>query len=146
MLGPEEEPMRRGIVKHYTRDGVTIVWRPGVCIHARRCFHGLPAVFDPSRRPWVDLDAADLEQILDQVSKCPSGALSIKRNEVGPPPVGVRAELVPDGPLVLRGELTLALPDGGEQACVGTTAFCRCGASGRKPFCDGSHRQVAFKG
>lgn len=140
--------MRPGIVKHYTRGDVTIVWRPGVCIHSRRCFHGLPAVFDPSRRPWVDLDGAELERILDQVSQCPSGALSVKRveTEAEPAPAGVRAELVPDGPLVLRGDLTLRLQDGREQVCSGATAFCRCGASGRKPFCDGSHREAAFKG
>lgn len=138
--------MRRGIVKHYSRDGVTIVWRPGVCIHSTRCFHGLPAVFDPSRRPWIDLGAAEMEAVLHQVAQCPSGALSVKRERPEPPEDGTRAELVPDGPLVLRGELVLRLPDGGEQACSGTTAFCRCGASGRKPFCDGSHRQAGFKG
>lgn len=138
--------MRHGIVKHYTREGVTIVWRPGVCIHSRRCFHALPAVFDPSRRPWVDLGGAALEQILEQVSKCPSGALSVKRSEAEPVPSGVRVELVPDGPLVLRGEATLVAPDGSERPCSGTTAFCRCGTSGCKPFCDGSHRAAGFKG
>jgi len=138
--------MRHGIVKHYTRGDITIVWRPGVCIHSRNCFHGLPAVFDPSRRPWIDLEAAEMEAILEQVSKCPSGALSLKRKEAEPVPAGVRVELVQDGPLVLRGEATLVAPDGSQRPCSGTTAFCRCGASGRKPFCDGSHRAAGFRG
>jgi uncharacterized Fe-S cluster protein YjdI len=138
--------MRQGIVMHYTREGVTIVWRPGVCIHSRRCFHGLPAVFDPSRRPWIDLEGAEMEAILEQISRCPSGALSVKRKEPEPAPPEVRVELVQDGPLVLRGEATLVTLDGSERPCSGTTAFCRCGASGRKPFCDGSHRAAGFKG
>ncbi len=138
--------MRHGIVKRYTRDGITVLWQPDLCIHSTRCFHGLPAVFDPSRRPWVDLSAAGMEEVLRQVTECPSGALSVVRPDAEAPPSGVRAELVPDGPLVVRGEVTLVRPDGSEQPCSGATAFCRCGASARKPFCDGSHVVVDFKG
>jgi len=38
----------------------------------------LPHVFDPQRRPWIDLAPATSEQIVAQVAKCPSGALSIE--------------------------------------------------------------------
>ncbi|RZW44308.1 MAG: hypothetical protein EX263_11035, partial [Flavobacteriaceae bacterium] len=26
------------------------------------------------------------------------------------------------------------------------TAFCRCGASSNKPYCDGEHRKIDFRG
>jgi uncharacterized Fe-S cluster protein YjdI len=40
---------------------------------------GLPLVFDPRRRHWIELAPAIGEQIVAQVTKCPSGALSIER-------------------------------------------------------------------
>ncbi|HEX2684929.1 MAG TPA: (4Fe-4S)-binding protein [Ferruginibacter sp.] len=62
---------------HYNNGEVTVVWKPAMCIHSGICFKGLPAVFDPRRRPWVEMTKAETQQIIDQVKKCPSGALSI---------------------------------------------------------------------
>ena len=67
----------KGVVKHYDNGEVTVVWKPDVCIHSAICFHDLPLVFDPRRRPWVDVKAAATEEIVSQVRKCPSGALSL---------------------------------------------------------------------
>jgi uncharacterized Fe-S cluster protein YjdI len=63
--------------KHYTKGGLTVVWKPGVCKHTAICFRGLAGVFDPRRRPWIDLEQGTEEQIREQVKKCPSGALSL---------------------------------------------------------------------
>lgn len=52
----------------------------------------------------------------------------------------------PDGPLVLRGDFELRDIDGEPlPARVGTVALCRCGYSGTKPFCDGSHKRARFR-
>ena len=52
---------------------------------------------------------------------------------------------LPDGPLLLNGNLTIRAGSG-RVAWEGTTAaLCRCGASANKPFCDGSHRAIGFK-
>lgn len=64
----------------YTNGEVTIVWKPGICIHSGICARGLAAVFDPKRRPWIDMSQADTERIIEQVKKCPSGALSFYLN------------------------------------------------------------------
>jgi uncharacterized Fe-S cluster protein YjdI len=62
---------------HYSNEEITIHWKPDMCIHSGICFKGLGEVFDPHRKPWIDLSKAETQQIIVQVKKCPSGALSI---------------------------------------------------------------------
>ena len=50
-----------------------------------------------------------------------------------------------DGPLIVRGNFRLQDQDGGEiDPGRETIALCRCGKSGIKPFCDGSHKRSGF--
>jgi uncharacterized Fe-S cluster protein YjdI len=63
---------------HYSNGEITVVWKPGICIHSAICFKGLAGVFDPRRKPWIDMSKAETAQIIEQVKKCPSGALSIR--------------------------------------------------------------------
>jgi uncharacterized Fe-S cluster protein YjdI len=65
---------------HYSNGEITVTWKPDTCIHSGICFIGLAGVFDPSRRPWIDMSQATTQQIIDQVKKCPSAALSIESN------------------------------------------------------------------
>ena len=62
---------------YYSNEEVTILWQPEVCIHSGICFKGLAEVFDPRRKPWIDISQAVTNAIIEQVKKCPSGALSI---------------------------------------------------------------------
>lgn len=50
-----------------------------------------------------------------------------------------------DGPLALEGAFILRTSDGGAEHHAVKATLCRCGASGRKPFCDGSHRRIGFR-
>lgn len=70
--------------RSYSNGEVRVTWRPRLCAHSAVCVRGLPEVFDPRRRPWVDIDAASSERITAQVDSCPSGALTWER--VSPPP------------------------------------------------------------
>src|SRR5262249_48946757 len=65
------------VEKRYSNGELTVVWRPALCIHSRKCWTGLPAVFDPEKRPWVTITGATTEAIAAQVRQCPSGALTI---------------------------------------------------------------------
>jgi uncharacterized Fe-S cluster protein YjdI len=38
-------------------------------------------VFDPRKKPWVNVEGASKDEIAAQVRKCPSGALSAEKNE-----------------------------------------------------------------
>ena len=66
------------VIKRYTNGEVTVVWQPALCRHSGICARGLPAVFAPRRRPWIELQHADTPTIVAQVGRCPSGALSIE--------------------------------------------------------------------
>jgi uncharacterized Fe-S cluster protein YjdI len=65
----------------YSKENVTVIWQPLLCIHSGICARGLAEVFDPRRKPWIDMDKAATELIIEQVKKCPSGALSVVINE-----------------------------------------------------------------
>lgn len=71
--------MSKEITKRYSNGEITVIWQPSLCVHSAICARGLPKVFDPRRRPWVVLDSSDTATILDQVERCPSGALSYER-------------------------------------------------------------------
>ncbi|QOI97087.1 MAG: (4Fe-4S)-binding protein [Flammeovirgaceae bacterium] len=141
----------KDITKKYTNGEVTIVWKPDLCIHSTICFKGLPAVFDPKKRPWVTPEGSTTEKIIEQVKKCPSGALSYYLNrDAAEEKVRVEAETIveptPNGPLMVYGNVVVKDSKGTLTKKNNATAFCRCGASNNKPFCDGSHRKIGFVG
>ena len=70
-----------GITKReYSNGEVTIVWKPDICSHCGICYQGLPAVFKPRQRPWIEASGASSDEIIAQVCKCPTGALSFYIN------------------------------------------------------------------
>jgi uncharacterized Fe-S cluster protein YjdI len=151
-------PRRKDITKKYTNGEVTVVWKPKLCIHSTLCYTGLPEVFDPDQRPWVIPGASTTEKIVAQVKECPSNALSYYMNgenestedrteEIPSAPAPeVTFEALPNGPLLVRGYITIKDNDGNELQKGPVTAFCRCGATKNKPYCDGAHSRVGFKG
>lgn len=145
--------MEKDSVKEYSNGEVTIVWKPAMCIHSTVCWKqstGLPEVFDPRLKPWIRPEGADTGKIVAQVKKCPSGALSFyynnKAEERSNTGTGTRIEAVANGPLLIYGNLLIKNSNGDQQQKSNVTAFCRCGRSGNKPYCDGSHVKHNFEG
>jgi uncharacterized Fe-S cluster protein YjdI len=142
------------ITRHYTNGEVTIVWKPALCIHSKICWQaatGLPQVFHPATRPWITPQGVSTERVIEQVRKCPSGALSFFLNgdevkEEEALASEIIAEVMPAGPLLVYGNITVKHIDGSETRKSKVTAFCRCGSSGNKPYCDGTHKKIGFKG
>ncbi|MBS1492324.1 MAG: (4Fe-4S)-binding protein [Bacteroidetes bacterium] len=137
--------------KTYTNGEVTVFWKPEMCMHSTKCFHSLPEVFNPTIRPWVQLDKSTTDKIVETVKNCPSGALSYKYNdEVKSEKVqpmenpSVRIEVTNNGPLMVTGSAVIINKDGTETIKEGKFALCRCGQSSRKPFCDGTHKTITF--
>ncbi|MDZ4713834.1 MAG: (4Fe-4S)-binding protein [Cytophagales bacterium] len=143
----------KDITKKYSNGEVTVVWKPTLCIHSENCFHGLPEVFNPNQKPWITPDKSTTDKIIGQIKKCPSGALSYFMNNAAPveeeaaaPAAGVRVEPAVNGPLMVHGDISVKDSSGNVRQQGKVTAFCRCGHSGNKPYCDGSHKKVAFVG
>lgn len=71
----------KDITKKYTNGEVTIVWKQGLCTHSGNCVRGLPSVFHPQQMPWITPEKSTTQQIIDQVKRCPSGALTFYMND-----------------------------------------------------------------
>lgn len=141
----------KDITKKYDNGEVTIVWKPNQCIHSTNCFHGLSEVFNPNNRPWITPEKSTTEKIIEQIKKCPSGALSYYMNkDQTKEEMNIEAETivetVPNGPLMVYGNVSIKNNSGEVTKKNKVTAFCRCGASSNKPFCDGSHKKIDFQG
>ncbi len=132
----------------YPGEKISIQYEVKRCIHAAECAHGLPGVFDPQRKPWINPNEAAADAVATLVERCPTGALHFTRHDGGPAeavPEQNRVTVAADGPLWLRGELEIIGPDGVVVLKDTRLALCRCGASNNKPFCDGSHAKAAFQ-
>ena len=141
-------------VKDFPGKEITVHFNKLQCAAAGECAAGLPSVFHhggvvriATGQPWIQPDREDAEQIIDVIRRCPSGALRYTyKGETGPDstePTGIRIRR--DGPYEVEGEMPLRTTFWNEDATRQIYALCRCGASGNKPFCDGSHFRVKFK-
>ncbi|HEX2919663.1 MAG TPA: (4Fe-4S)-binding protein [Bacteroidales bacterium] len=159
--------------RKYTNNEITVYWKPSACIHASYCYRELIEVFDPSRRPWVDLNESTTERIIEVVNLCPTEALSwkwnddkrndsvgsdqlnhvrFKRPELLNAPVmpadevPVSVKVMVDGPIVINGTFDLKYGETSKEVKGSLVSLCRCGASDHPPFCDGKHRKIGFNG
>jgi uncharacterized Fe-S cluster protein YjdI len=119
-------------VKRYEGERIEVTYDAARCLHAAECVHGLPAVFDTAKRPWIAPDAGDPEAVAAVIRRCPTGALhyTLHHGEPERASVPTRIRLPKDGPLLIEGDLEL---DGKRET---RAAICRCGQSLNQPYCD----------
>jgi uncharacterized Fe-S cluster protein YjdI len=159
--------------RRYSNEEITVYWKPSACVHASYCYRELIEVFDPGRRPWVDMKGASTDKIIETVNMCPTEALTWKWNDdekniiVSPDqfnhvkfrrpelvqqdtsvaqlsPVSVK--IMADGPVVIKGDFTLSYDGNRKEIRESLVSICRCGLSEHLPFCDGQHRKTGFTG
>ena len=158
--------------RKYTNGEITVYWKPSACVHASFCYRELIEVFDPGRRPWVDMQGAPTEEIIRVVNMCPTEALTWKWNDeeknlnISPDQtnhinfrrpelmgktndeddkISVSVKIMPDGPVVVNGNFILEYNGNKKEFKEGFISLCRCGASHQMPFCDGSHRKIGYE-
>ena len=133
---------------YQTRD-VEISWAPSRCIHFGACWNGSIEAFDPRRRPWVDPLAEPPARLDEIIAGCPTGARRLRwsdgRTPVSEPEPPISVVPQADGPLFVRGPVTITDRSGAVIEVSTRVALCRCGHSDHKPFCDDSHYRVGFE-
>jgi uncharacterized Fe-S cluster protein YjdI len=157
--------------RRYSNDEITVYWKSSACVHASYCYRELIEVFDPGRRPWVDMNGASTDRIIETVDMCPTEALAWKwndeekNNSVGPEhtnhikfrrPELLNQDRIPvrenpasikimvDGPIVIKGSFALSYDGTRKEINNSLVSICRCGMSNHMPFCDGMHRKTGF--
>lgn len=70
--------------RNYSGPIVDVSFDTDLCQHAAECVRGMPAVFDTSRRPWIDPGQAGTAELAarlrEVVGRCPSGALLVEKH------------------------------------------------------------------
>ena len=122
---------------------LTLIYEGTKCIHSRFCVTGAPKVFLANvKGPWIYPDAMEVERLVDIAHACPSGAIRYARKDghadEAAPPVNL-ISIRENGPYAMRADLRINGKAAGYRATL-----CRCGASKRKPYCDGSHHEIDF--
>ena len=136
--------------KSYSNKEITVIWKPDLCIHSTKCWKASLEIFNPKRRPWIDMSSGTTEEIIKIVDNCPSGALSYERNnqmseqKAQSQQSQTTVQVNKGGPYLVKGKFVFVGSDGKEEIKEGSVALCRCGASNNKPFCDGAHRKIGF--
>lgn len=135
------------LLQVYEHESLRVTFDARRCIHAAECIRALPQVFDASARPWIAPERADADAVIAAAQRCPTGALHVALNSqpVPLPADDVSVRVVRNGPYYVRGAARVVNADGEEILADERFALCRCGASRRKPFCDGSHRASGFR-
>ena len=129
-------------IKQYSNNEISVVWKPEICIHSTNCWKASLKIFNPKRRPWIDMKAGTTEDIIKIVNSCPSGALSYERNNemseqkaqpAQSPESKLTVQVNKGGPYLVKGKFVFVGTDGKEEVKEGSIALCRCGASKNKP-------------
>lgn len=140
--------------KEYRAGDVVVSFDGDVCIHSEECVRGLPTVFDTAARPWIQPGNAAPEDVRAAVARCPSGALQFRvvTSPTSPSPqssglpAGVKVVVKPNGPYLVQGPVAVCDVAGVVLKEGTLLALCRCGQSSSKPFCDGTHGRVGWRG
>jgi uncharacterized Fe-S cluster protein YjdI len=141
--------------RDYSNGEITVHWKPSACVHSTICYTKLREVFDPVKRPWVNMQGSSTEKIIDIVNQCPTDALTFSWDKKNKPDKvneitkqtekATNVQIMKNGPLIISGNFSITDIHGNKLANADTVALCRCGNSSNMPFCDGTHNKIDFK-
>lgn len=65
----------------FSNEEITVTFEPRLCVHAGKCARELSDVFRTSVIPWINLDGCPTSRVIQQIKRCPSGALQFHYNK-----------------------------------------------------------------
>lgn len=166
--------MSRSAKRVYHNEKLAVYWDAALCTHAGICFTEMPRVFNPRKRPWINLDGANAEMVVEVVNACPTRALTfrwsdpeVNEQETSPKLrtsgeleldkrdmangtlenkeiVPAKFKVMRNGPIVVTGDFIVLDSEGKQFKDMKMISLCRCGSSHEFPFCDGRHFNVQF--
>ena len=115
-----------------------------LCMHAGFCGTEKETVWQMLKG---DPDSDVKGDVIRMVEKCPSGRITnVIDGDVVEEALPEAINVVPGGPLWVTGGLPVSNAAGEMMETRNRVTLCRCGASGNKPLCDGSHSDIDFDG
>lgn len=132
----------------YPGEEISVEWDGRLCIHIGECGSSEGDLFVGGRDPWCKPDLTTIDDVVDVVKRCPTGAITFESTDKTMIETAESENTVMvsyQGPYFIRGDLDI---DGASEDMPGVSfraALCRCGASKNKPFCDNSHESIGFK-
>jgi len=139
--------MSKDITKYPGKE-ISVEWDGRLCIHIGECGYSRGDLFVGGRDPWCNPDLTSVDDVVDIVKRCPTGAITFESTDNSVSETADSENTVTvsyQGPYFIRGDLEI---DGASEDMPGVkfrAALCRCGASKNKPFCDNSHEAIGFK-
>ncbi len=131
----------------YPGEKIDVEWDRNLCIHIGECGQAKGDLFVSNRASWCQPDLVTVDEVIDVVERCPTGALiySSKDASINENPDAENTVLVSyNGPYFVRGELAIENSADDKPGVEFRTALCRCGHSKNKPYCDNSHDDAGF--
>ncbi len=125
---------------------ITVSDDRGICVHAGFCGNQATNVWKMVSD--VDDDTLVRARVIEMIERCPSGALTYALegdDAANEPSLPTEISVLDDGPLYVSGGIPVTRSDGGSVETRNRVTLCRCGASSKKPLCDGSHTESGFR-
>ena len=130
--------------------GISVRRVGSLCMHSAFCIGRLrriPAMMEDAE----DTDVRTL--IIGMIEHCPSGSYTYAMTDDGDeiePDLAVTIAVTEEereiaGCLWVTGGVPITRADGQPVETRNRVTLCRCGQSGNKPFCDGTHRHIGFR-
>ena len=128
----------------YAGEQIVVKDDRSICDHSGFCGNRLTNVWKMVKKSD---DPQVRAQIIAMIEKCPSGALSYSTDTDGEnveQDLTMEITVVADGPLWITGGIPVERSDWQPLETRNRVTLCRCGASAKKPLCDGSHKDIGF--